>query len=59
MLLDAEHDGNQSVVSWLPDGRSFRILNKVEFVETISKFVVQNVPISPNQFDYDEIPANA
>jgi hypothetical protein len=40
MLHDAEMNGNESIVSWLPNGRAFRVnsQNKDEFVSKISKF---------------------
>jgi hypothetical protein len=37
MLSDAELDGNESIVSWMPDGRAFRVNDKDSFVKNISK----------------------
>ena len=37
MLIDAEKEGNESIVSWLPHGRSFKVNNKDEFVLQSSK----------------------
>jgi hypothetical protein len=35
MLELADQEGFDSVVSWLPDGRSFKVYNPVKFVEEI------------------------
>lgn len=35
MLEDAEKDGNQRIVSWMPHGRAFRVHQEDEFVEQI------------------------
>jgi hypothetical protein len=35
MLADAETEGNEHIVSWLPGGRSFRIHNRAKFISTI------------------------
>ena len=35
MLQDAESEGNQTVVSWLPHGRAFKVHIKLEFVSKI------------------------
>jgi hypothetical protein len=37
MLFDTEKDGLESVVSWLPHGQSFRVNDKEQFVNQISK----------------------
>lgn len=46
MLLDADAQGNRSIVSWLPDGRAFRVNygKKDEFVSKISKLVLPSSP---------------
>jgi hypothetical protein len=48
MLLDSEIQGNESIVSWLPDGKAFRVNNdkKDEFVSKISKLVLPSAVLS-------------
>jgi hypothetical protein len=37
MLRDAQEEGNESIVSWLPHGRAFKVHNKHLFVQNILK----------------------
>lgn len=38
MLENAKKEGDEDIVAWLPDGLSFRVNKKEEFVNTICKF---------------------
>ena len=37
MLKEAEKNGNEGIVAWLPHGRAFRVTKKEEFVKEICK----------------------
>ena len=39
MLIQAEMEGNASIVSWLPNGKAFKVHNKPSFVENILPYV--------------------
>lgn len=39
MLSEAEKDGKESIVSWLPNGEAFKVHKKDKFVDEISKYI--------------------